>query len=126
MNREEYGIIVNGCENIKYSAECEGCGKEGTKHDTEKTRLDLIPCEALEQIGRGFTYGATKYGDHNYRRGIDYSRLYGAALRHLNAFWGGEDIDEDSGLPHLALAGSEVCMLIAMNENFDDRYKKEV
>jgi len=98
----------------------------GTKNDLGKTRLDLIPPEAIELIGRAFTYGAIKYDDHNYRKGIDYSRLYGAAQRHLNAFWGGEDIDEDSGLPHLALAGAEICMLMASRPDFDDRYKEKV
>ena len=97
---------------------------EGTKNDLGKTRIDLIPTEAIELIGQAFTHGAARYGAYNYRRGIDYSRLYGAAQRHLNAFWGGEDIDEDSGLPHLALAGAEICMLIAMDEKCDDRYKK--
>ena len=96
---------------------------EGIKNDLGKNRLDLIPPEAIEVIGRAFTHGAIKYGAHNYRKGVDYSRLYSAALRHLNAFWGGEDIDADSGLPHLALAGSEICMLIAMGAECDDRYK---
>lgn len=99
---------------------------KGHKEDIGKTRLDLIPTKAIELIGQAFTHGAAKYGAHNYRKGVDYSRLYGAALRHLNAFWGGEDIDEDSGLHHLALAGAETCMLIAMDEKFDDRYKKEI
>lgn len=96
----------------------------GTKNDLGKTRLDLIPPEALEMIGRAFTHGAIKYGDHNWRGGVDFSRLYGAAKRHMNAYWMGEDIDEDSGLPHLALAGAELCMLMASDEKYDDRYSK--
>ena len=105
---EEIGLIPRGCG--------------GTKNDLRKTRIGLIPTEAIEQIGKAFTHGAAEYGDYNYRKGIDYSRLYDAALRHLNAFWGGEDLDPDSGLPHLALAGSEICMLIAMGDEHDDRY----
>ena len=93
---------------------------EGKKNDSEKTRLDLIPCEAIEAIGQAFTHGAGKYGDHNWRRGIDFSRLYGATLRHLNAFWAGEDIDADSGLPHLALAGAEICMLMSSDKKYDN------
>jgi hypothetical protein len=140
-----------GCESFKFPEKCEGCNNcaecsecadvvlinkdalwdsfsgrtpgGGTKKDTGKTRLDLIPTEAIEQLGRAFTHGAEKYGDYNYRKGIDCSRLYGAALRHLNAYWGGEDIDKDSGLPHLALAGSEICMLMVTGPERDDRYK---
>lgn len=96
----------------------------GTKNDLGKTRIDLIPPEALEMIGQAFTHGAAKYDDHNWRGGINYSRLYGAVLRHLNAYWKGEDIDEDSGLPHLALAGAELCMLMASDETNDDRYMR--
>lgn len=94
----------------------------GVKHDNGKNRLDLIPPEAINEIARAFTHGSVKYGDHNWREGICTSRLYGATLRHLNAYWGGEDIDEDSGLHHLALAGAEICMLIS-SQKYDDRYR---
>jgi len=94
----------------------------GTKDDQEKTRLDLIPGEALEMIGQAFTHGASKYDDHNWRGGIKYSRLYGATLRHLFAYWGGGETDKDSGLSHLSLAGAELCMLMAMDKEYDDRY----
>jgi len=77
---------------------------EGIKFDDTKNRLDLIPVEALEQVGAIYSYGAKKYADHNWRSGLKFSRLYGAALRHLFAFWRGEDKDKESGLPHLAHA----------------------
>jgi hypothetical protein len=77
---------------------------EGVKFDDAKNRLDLIPVEALEQVGEIYSYGAKKYADHNWRSGLKFSRLYGATLRHLFAFWRGEDKDKESGLPHLAHA----------------------
>ncbi len=37
-------------------------------------------------------------------KGTRWGRYYAAAQRHLNAFWAGEDMDPESGLPHLAHA----------------------
>lgn len=102
--------------------------KEGKKHDQGKTRLDLIPVEALEALGKVLTMGAEKYGDHNWREGINYSRVYGAAQRHLQAFWGEDsDIDEESKLSHLSHAFCNLAFLLTYETNkeryqpFDDR-----
>jgi hypothetical protein len=55
--------------------------------------------------------GARKYGSHNYRDvGVRVSVYYDAAMRHLGAFWEGEDIDPDSGLPHIIKAMA--CLLV--------------
>lgn len=101
--------------------------KEAQKFDGGKTQLDLFPHEALEEIGKVFTYGAAKYSRMNWRLGMDWSRLYGALLRHLNAWNSGEDKDPESGLPHLAHAGCCVTMLLASqisNLGTDDRWRK--
>ena len=55
------------------------------------------------------SYGGKKYGTHNYRAiGVRASVYYDAAMRHLMAWWEGEDIDPiekgGSGLPHIAHA----------------------
>jgi hypothetical protein len=86
---------------------------EGVKHDSEKLRLDLIPVDTLHVMAEVFGYGAAKYEPYNYRKGIDYSRIYAAALRHLTAFWSGEDNDSESGLPHL---GHALCCLSMLRE----------
>ena len=44
-------------------------------------------------------------GYHNWRDGLDWTRVSSAVLRHLSAWHGGEDIDPESGLSHLAHAG---------------------
>ena len=72
----------------------------GRKHDKEKTRLDLIAPDALEALGRVLTYGARKYDPRNWERGMAWSRVIGACLRHVNAINAGEDLDRESGLPH--------------------------
>lgn len=58
-------------------------------------------------------FGATKYGERNWEKGIHYSRLYSAAIRHLNAWFEGEDSDKETGLSHLAHATCCILFLLA-------------
>lgn len=81
------------------------------KFDTGKPQLSLIPREAIEEMARGFSYGATKYGRHNFEKGHLYSRCLDAALRHLFAIQAGEFIDAESGNTHLAHAMCSLAIL---------------
>lgn len=83
------------------------------KYDQDKNRLELIPPEAIEAMGRAFTYGAKKYADHNWVNGFPWERIIGSAMRHLNDFRKGVDIDEESGLHQLDCLIANVAMLIA-------------
>lgn len=102
--------------------------QEAIKHDDGKPRMDLIPPVALEEIAQVFAKGAEKYGEHNYRHGLKYSRIVGAAMRHINEFNAGIDLDADDGLPHLAHAACCLMMLQWMSKHrpdMDDRWKEE-
>lgn len=85
------------------------------KHDKEKLRYELIPPEFLEATAEGLTYGANKYSPGNWARGggLNHSRLFGALQRHLQAYWGGEDVDPESGNSHLSHAACMLAFLIA-------------
>ena len=52
----------------------------GTKHDQEKTRLDLLSPRWLEGVGKVLTFGARKYDSWNWAKGIQRSRLFAAHL----------------------------------------------
>ncbi|MGH7746004.1 MAG: dATP/dGTP diphosphohydrolase domain-containing protein [Candidatus Dormibacteria bacterium] len=97
---------------------------EGHKTDSGKVRMDLLDAPAITELARVMTHGAKKYGDYNYKKGIDYSRMYGAILRHLFSFWAGEDHDAETNLPHLAHAMAG-CMMLLWYQNekteYDDR-----
>ena len=100
-----------------------------TKHDQGKPGMHLIPGEALNEIAKVLDFGAKKYSAHNWRQGFKWSRLAGAAMRHIVAWIGGEDKDPESRLSHLAHACCCLMMLLAHEENLygeDDRYKKPV
>lgn len=83
----------------------------GRKDDSGKIRVDLVPVGAVIDAATVFGFGAAKYGARNWEQGIDTSRLYGAALRHLLAWQSGEDLDPESGEPHLSHALCSVMML---------------
>jgi hypothetical protein len=73
---------------------------KGLRFDEGKNRLDLIPSEWILGLGRVLTMGANKYEPRNWELGMDWSRVEGSLRRHDAAFWGGENIDPESGLPH--------------------------
>ncbi len=101
--------------------------EEGTKFDTGKNRLELIPPEAIEALGQVLTFGAEKYDDRNWEKGINYSRVYGAALRHMNAWFDPRysSLDNETKLSHLAHALCCISFLLTYEargmEEFDDR-----
>jgi hypothetical protein len=99
----------------------------GIKQDFGKPKISLIPSEAIIEMAKAFTYGASKYSEHNFKLGIKYSRLLDAAMRHLLAFNSGEDIDFESKNNHLGHALASIAMLTYMTYNkkdMDDRYKQ--
>lgn len=77
---------------------------EGRKDDNSKSRYDLIPSGPLENLAAVYTFGAKKYADRNWEKGIRWGRVFGAIMRHMWAFWKGEDNDPETGLPHPAHA----------------------
>ena len=98
----------------------------GTKFDAGKPPMELLSTEALVQISRVLDFGKGKYSAHNWRKGMSWSRLIGAAMRHLTAYKDGEDLDPETGLSHLAHLGCCTMFLlefIKTHLEFDDRYK---
>ena len=59
-----------------------------------KGRFDLIPAMPLKRLAQLYQRGAIKYGDHNWRRGINLPRYIDSAMRHINDFQEGKR-DED-------------------------------
>ena len=100
----------------------------GVKADEGKPPMSLLPFDALEEIAKVLAFGAEKYDAHNWRKGFDWSRLYSAVLRHLSSHMQGIDIDEETGLSHLAHATTGLLFLVSHEKNGlgnDDRYKGE-
>ena len=86
---------------------------EGIKDDKGKTRLDLLPPELMIAVGDILTFGAEKYGERDWERGMDWGRCYAAMQRHMLAWWAGEASDPETGKSHLHHAGACLAFLIA-------------
>jgi len=86
---------------------------EGVKHDEAKLPMHLLPFDALKVIAQVLLFGAQKYGDRNWEKGMARSRLFSAAMRHLTDWWERKGPDEETGYSHLWHAGCCVLFLIA-------------
>jgi hypothetical protein len=84
---------------------------EAVKYDAGKPRVSLIPPSVILRLADVFGYGAGKYGENNWRLGLEPERLYDAAMRHLLSWMDGESHDE-SGCPHLAHALWNVAVML--------------
>jgi len=101
-----------------------------------KPPLHCIPAHVLFEVGMGMFEGGWKYREANYRViGVRASVYYDAAMRHLIAWWEGEDIDPASKIHHISkvmscLAVLRDCQMQAENGSGvsykDDRPPKSV
>lgn len=86
--------------------------KEAVKFDQEKPRYDLIPAKALHELVLVYTMGSQKYAARNWEIGLDWSRVFGALMRHSWAWFRGETHDPESGLHHMAHAAWSCLALV--------------
>ncbi len=97
----------------------------GAKLDAGKNPLELLPFDAIEEVGRILEFGAKKYARRNWEKGISYSRVAGAVLRHTFKWIMGEDRDPETGRSHMAHAACECLFLVAFElrgrTDLDDR-----
>ena len=99
---------------------------EGIKHDSDKTPCELLSPTAMLGTAEVLAFGAKKYAPNNWRKGLAWSRVIGAILRHMYAFMQGEDLDQETGLPHLDHAACEIMFLqefFRTRKDLDDRFK---
>lgn len=96
-------------------------GEKGAK----LCQLGAVDPQSLVQVGKVAGFGATKYERYNFAKGYKWSLSYDALQRHLMAFWGGETIDPESGLHHLAHAAWHCLALLTFvmrGKGTDDRF----
>ncbi len=99
---------------------------KGVKFDEGKVRISILPGLALEEVMKVGEFGAKKYGDLNYKKGMPVCKYINAAYRHIFKEWlfKGVDMDDESGLHHLAHGAWNV--LAALDQmmtkpEYDDR-----
>lgn len=98
--------------------------KEALRYNEDKSRYDLLEPYAMEQLVKIFTFGSKKYADHNWMKGMKWSKMLASLKRHIAAFEKGEDFDQESNLPHMAHAAWNAMGLISYmkyHPEYDDR-----
>lgn len=98
-------------------------GQKGRK----LAELSALDPQALMLIAEVAGFGSRKYARLNYLLGYDWSLSYDACQRHLMQFWNGEDIDADSGQPHLAHASWHTMTMLSFllrGLGTDDRHHR--
>jgi len=96
----------------------------GARFNTGKPDFSLIPLCTLEDEARVWEYGKRKYAAWNWAKGQDWSIPFACLQRHLAAWQRGEELDPESGLPHLAHAACNLRMLTLFSKTYqegDDR-----
>lgn len=99
---------------------------DGKKNDQGKPMMSLLTPEFLEETAKVLTFGQKKYGAYNWAGGLKWSRVFSAVMRHLWAWWGGENTDPETGFTHLAHAACGLLFLMhyeKFKRGEDDRYK---
>jgi hypothetical protein len=102
------------------------CRGEGRKNDQDKTPMHLLPPELFTGTAAVLAFGANKYAPRNWELGMAWHRPYAALLRHMLAWWAGEDNDPETGLPHTWHAACCIAFLMAYEQRgigTDDRPK---
>lgn len=74
---------------------------KGSRFNEGKLRWSLVHFKSLEPFVRVLEFGATKYGDYNWQKGLNKKEILESMMRHLTALFDGEKYDKESGLHHI-------------------------
>lgn len=101
----------------------------GVKEDKRKLPFDLVAPEFLEELCQVLNHGKSKYEPRNWEKGLHWSRVFAALMRHMWSWWKGENKDPETGFSHLSHAACCLMFLVAYEQRnmseFDDRPNKQ-
>lgn len=123
-----FSSVQVNVESKKFESESKKASVDGggMRFNSGKLPINLIPTSAMYALADVLEYGATKYDDHNWRRGMKWSVPYSCAMRHLLKWFEGEERDEESGREHLSHVMANIAMLVEFSKTcpeLDDRFK---
>lgn len=98
-------------------------GEKGSK----LAQLGSLDPQALYTLSEVSGMGASKYAAFNFLQGYAWSLGFNALQRHLLKFWAGEELDAESGLPHLGHAAWHCLALLSLYQRqlgTDDRFRQ--
>lgn len=97
----------------------------GARFNGNKREFHQLPLFSLEGVLKVLEYGATKYAPGNWLKGQPWSVPFDSMMRHMAKWQRGEELDPESGLPHLDHALTNLIFLSAYRDVFpegDDRW----
>lgn len=100
--------------------------RTGGQKGQKPAQFSYIPFDALAEVSKVYQYGAKKYARDNWKKGYNWSLNFDAMMRHMWAFWEGEDLDPESGCSHVGHAAWHALTLLWFIKNYkegDDRAK---
>jgi len=98
----------------------------GLRYNNGKAELHPVPTSLKMAVAKTLMYGAQKYAKGNWRKGMSWTAVSDCLERHMSCWLDGEEIDEESGLPHLYHAACNIAFLIEYSETcpeLDDRFR---
>lgn len=122
-------MVVPETEDIAVSGEVRMTNATtGAQKGAKDAKYNLIPVGALEELAKLYGFGSKKYAPRNWERGYEFSLSYDALQRHANQWWGGENIDSETQLSHLASVAWHAFTLFTLlqtHPELDDRPSKQ-
>lgn len=105
-------VLLYGERKYTTCGDCDSRIYENPKINGDPTRDDCPRCQSKNIVA----------GTHNWRKGFKWTRLIAASFRHLKSIAIKEDIDPDSGLPHV---DHLMCMVAFLSEHQKLNYGKD-
>lgn len=99
--------------------------EQGVRENSGKLKWSLVSMRSLAPMVRVLMFGAQKYEDHNWKKGLKYTEICESLQRHLNSFMEGKDNDSESKLSHVGHILCNAMFLSYMTlfrKDMDDRY----
>ncbi len=90
--------VIGGIKNAPDGSHHFDSGAVRAKLDD--VRFDLISPQALRRLAATYNEGAVKYGDNNFRKGMEFSNVINHVLEHINTYLANSDPDGEDHLAH--------------------------
>ena len=97
----------------KASGEVRITSATGGQKGQKPAQLGTVDPIALYELAKVAGMGAEKYEAFNYLKGYDWRLSYDAMQRHSMEFWMGNDMDDESGLCHMAHAAWHALAMVS-------------
>ena len=128
--RGDFGIYCAKCQMLQgkpVDTEIRSVSATGGEKGTKVFRYDLVPGWPLRMLAKLYGVGARKYSERNWEKGYEWSKSFAALNRHLWAWWGGEDRDPETDIPHITCVAWHAFALSEFSvthPEFDDRPRR--